>query len=141
MEKCGTTGGNWIALPIKAGNFLLIVSHEIVRILLLIGTLQLVIARVLTTGLKRYGKSCRLRWFSQPKSNIYETWRSSFLMKEDRITYLFFYFLFGKNYLFVTSGTWKQVRYNFLIHFFANPSHFLHIINFFRFFQFICYIY
>ncbi|RWW37231.1 hypothetical protein BHE74_00057691 [Ensete ventricosum] len=62
--QCHGTGGNWIALPHKAGHW---------SLLLVLLLLLLLVDRDIcccTAGLKRCGKSCRLRWLNYLRPDI-----------------------------------------------------------------------
>ncbi|MFS7956579.1 putative transcription factor MYB-HB-like family [Helianthus anomalus] len=62
INKYGT-GGNWIALPQKAGNF----SSSSMCFL---EKNYFWVMNLICSGLKRCGKSCRLRWLNYLRPNI-----------------------------------------------------------------------
>ncbi|URD81418.1 Myb-like DNA-binding domain [Musa troglodytarum] len=64
IEKHGT-GGNWITLPRKAG---LVLYSSVALLCCLLGVM--VVAWVTRTGLRRCGKSCRLRWLNYLRPNL-----------------------------------------------------------------------
>ncbi|TVU07405.1 hypothetical protein EJB05_47482 [Eragrostis curvula] len=83
IEKHGT-GGNWIALPQKAGR-LAVRHHGTVTLLHAVACqsprFQMACYTVVT-GLRRCGKSCRLRWLNYLRPNIKH---GEFTEHEDRV--------------------------------------------------------
>ena len=66
------TGGNWIALPHKAGHPLLILLLFCNRVLCSVSTSRVILSpnSLSYAGLKRWGKSCRLRWLNYLRPDI-----------------------------------------------------------------------
>lgn len=115
IEKYGT-GGNWIALPQKAGNLLLLFWHGVILISFpsnLFVTISEWLWLWLTAGLRRCGKSCRLRWLNYLRPNIKH---GEFSDEEDKIICNLFASI-GSRYLTIFSPI-----------LFLNLSHFLHIL-------------
>lgn len=67
IEEHGT-GGNWIALPQKIGIIIIIIIHH--RSLFVNYSSLHINYCVCLSGLKRCGKSCRLRWLNYLRPNI-----------------------------------------------------------------------
>lgn len=71
VQKYGT-GGNWIALPHKAGKslFFLFFFSKIIFMNFIISQNIIINIIIFTAGLKRCGKSCRLRWLNYLRPDI-----------------------------------------------------------------------
>lgn len=81
IHKFGT-GGNWIALPHKAGLSLSLSVSPLMLIVLLWSAKKISLIVICLAGLERCGKSCRLRWLNYLRPDIKH---GGFTEEEDNI--------------------------------------------------------
>lgn len=102
IENSGT-GGNWIALPQKIGTYIFKITSKIrFNIFLFIYLLKgffCFFCFLGIEGLKRCGKSCRLRWLNYLRPNIKH---GGFTEEEDNII-CSLYISIGSRYIFFLS--------------------------------------